>query len=748
MSIKVNAHCLKQTFRNGDFCIFQWNLIEPNENIILSKYSSFSTKGEHSFITPNKDYELELKLISQNQNFGGTYDILSCPSLNQLDFTNLTREESFEILMDCTSSERIANNILDAYENFIELILTQGKEIIDVSKVRGMGDVYLNVYARNLLDKYKYYGLLKEFSDYKVDISDVKALCEQWIDLPRIKENIEKNPYKTLIHILKRSFESADKLILELRPELRVSKIRCEYLILSVLEKNEENDKSSRLNGNDLYYYIVEQGLYPELESLIVPVAKSSEMIYYDEDSKDLSIMSTYLGEVKIAEFIKEKLENKNPLDWDWEQFKEIKDGVLTEEQSSVLKLICEESIVVLNAAGGTGKSSSMMAVLQMLDHYKKTYKCVTFTGKAAKRLSEQTNRPASTIHRATIGSVITEDWLIIDEDSMLDINLMCMLINAIENDSIRVLLIGDSYQLPSIGIGRIIKDIIESQKVPTCTLTKCFRFGEGGMAKVSTLTRQGKFYIEDSDIDKNEILLGKNKDYKYIKSDGTIDQILSEYQKLIDKKIKPDDICVLTPHNINEYGTININNHIQALINPPKPNETTITIKVQKQEVTFRQRDIIMNTKNNYNILTEEGYNMLINDETGMLTKDDVKTTEIFNGSMGKVLEVSTSYIKAKFDEEIVVLNKLECNNLLLGYSSNPYKMQGSQNKWLIVLTLGVHKKSLNRQLRYTALTRASDGIVEIGDIDIMQDSLLTIEDDNRSTWLKELLLTDNTIS
>ena len=314
--IKVKAKCVKCNFSNGDYRIFNWSPISTSEMLKLSKYFTFSTKGNDSYITEGNEYELELELISYDDRFGGTYSIKSCPTLTKLDLQNLTNEQKFEILMDCTSSERIANNILEAYPNFIELVLLNGKESIDTNKIKGVGEAYLNSYTRTLNEKYKYYAILNNFKEYEIDISDCKQLVSIYLNEEGIRNAFNDNPYKVLISDLGRSFEKADKIIVNLFPQLKVSEMRCAYLILSVLEKN-EREGSTRLNGNDLYYYILNEYNVPELEPLIVETATTNELFYYDEESKDLSIMTTYLGEKQIVDFIKDRLSRNNVLDID-----------------------------------------------------------------------------------------------------------------------------------------------------------------------------------------------------------------------------------------------------------------------------------------------------------------------------------------------------------------------------------------------------------------------------------------------
>lgn len=745
-TLKVKARAIKETYANGDYRIFSWSPLQVYEDIQLSPYMTFSTKGNTPFINEGKEYTIEIELIKHDSKYGDCFKIVDVPSMRLENLSELTREQQFEMLMDITSSKKIANNILDAYPNFFEIILTKGKQEIDLSKIYGVGEKYLNAYDREINTKYKYLGLISKLKDYKVDVSDCKTLYNLYDNEYNIEKEINKNPYYILTEVLERSFNKSDKLILELKPELHDSEIRCEAIMMDILKRNEQ-DGSSRLNGNTLWTVMLEDYDAPkEWSKTIKELARNSDQIYYDEESKDLARMNTYLGECLIADFVKEKLNNPIIWDFEWEKFKEIKDGTLTEEQSNVLKTVCENNLVILNASAGCGKTSSMLAFIQMLEHYKKTYKCVTATGKAAKRLSESINgRPTSTIHRACLGEkTINTDVLIVDEHSFLSVDLMVMLINAIDNPNMKILLIGDVEQIPNLSLGKPIRDMIESGIVPVCSLTKCFRFGIGGISTVSTLARQGQMYIDENEFDNKPVFIGKNKDYEFIPFDNTMEQITNCYSKLLNKyNLKPKDICIITPYNVRTFGTININNAIQEIVNPPKPNENTIINEFIKNNVTyktiFREGDIVMNTVNNYSMTPLESWEEIQKDP--QLQADDLPKVECMNGEIGKILEIKDNIMKIQFDENIIIFNKMDAKNLLLAYASNPYKMQGSQCKWIINLTISEHQKSLNRQLLYTALTRAKDGLIEIGELNIIKQAINTLGDIHRDTWLKDLL-------
>lgn len=749
MCLMVKAKCIRNTYKNGDYRIFNWSPIKnykDGDKLKLSNYFTFSTKGNDTYIDENKEYELELEEISSDAKWGGTYKIVSCPSIMKLDLEKMTIEQKKEILLDCTSSERIANNILTAYPNFIELILTEGKESIDIKKIKGVGEVYLNCYSRNLIEKYKYYAILQKFKEYKLDISDCKALIATFKDENGIDSMLKENPYMVNIECLGRSFEYSDRIIMGLREDLRVSEQRCAYLILSVLQKNEMNG-STRLNGNDLYYYILNEYNVPELEPLIVPTAKENPLFFYDEESKDLSIMATYSAECQISNFVKNKIENSKVLDIDWEKYTSTKDGFkMSEKQSMALKMFCENNFMILAGYSGSGKTTSLKGIINLMEDSGLTYTLLAPTGKASKRMTESTNRPSSTIHRQVLrNGHISTDVLIVDETSMVDLNTFIMMLNAIDNEDIRVVLVGDNAQLMPVGIGCIFNDLINSGVVPMIMLDEVFRYDTDGGLFVATNIRQGKPFFDSDKVTKIGNTYSICDNYKFIQTDDILSTIVSEYNKLISKGVKPNEILCLSPFNVGDEGSYRINNAIQVEVNPPKPNGLYLSRKIDnsKTEVVFRLGDRVLNKKNDYQSLPLESYN-LIEESNGLLTENDVETTSIFNGQDGVIRDIDDKKIVAQFDEELIVINKAKLNNMLLSYCISVHSSQGSEAKYVLNVVSPNHKRMLNRNLLYVADTRAKVLQIDIGDMGTFNDALIIDGNLERNTWLKELLVVD----
>lgn len=741
MSIKLRAKCIKCNFSNGDFRIMNWSPISNYEKLRLSPYMTFSSKGEDSYIVEGKEYDLEVEEISCDPKYGSCVRIISVPSMAGLDFKTLTRAESFEILMDCTSSEKIANNILDAYPNFIEKVLTEGQESIDLSLIHGVGTAYLNAYTRNLTEKYKYYNMLQKFKEYEINITDIKQLISEYTNEDDIDTALKENPYKVLISILNRSFENADKLIISIRPELAHSELRCAYLILSVLEQS-ENEGDTYTDANDLYYYILNE--YPiakELEDLIVPVVQTNELFYYEEETHRVAIASTYNGECMIANLVKEKTENPHKLNIDWTKYTDVDGFKMTEEQSSLLSNVCEYDIAILSGKAGSGKTSSVKALIKLMEDNGLSYSLLAPTGAAALRLSNQTNRKASTIHRKCLkDGEINSDIIIIDEMSMVGLDVFIMLLNCVTNSNAKFVLCGDMYQLPSISKGCVFSDLIESGKVPTAELTKVFRYDTSGGAFVGENVRQGKAFFDSDRCKIKENILTISNNYKFIETNEIFEEIIKEYERLCGI-YKVEDIIILSPYNVGDCGTFKLNEYIENEYNPPKPNELSLSYKRNGVNIVFRKNSRIVNTKNDYKAMPLESWEM-INGSDGVLTEEDVPLTQLFNGQIGVVRDVQEKYLVCQFDEELIVIPKSKLDTLLLARAISTHRSQGGEWKAVINVVSEQHERLLSKQLLYVSCTRAKEKHCDIGSQKAFNNSLLIDVVQKRATFLKELLI------
>ena len=741
MSIKVKAKAFKSMYHSTGFDIIAFSPVHPySESLKLSKYMTFSCKGDLSWCSVGKEYELEIEEAETNK-YGTTYTIVSVPSL-MINLKDLTVAQSKELLMDFTT-ERQAENILSAYPDFIYKIVTEGKESIDIKKIHNVGEVYLNAYAREINTRYKYFGIIEKVKEWNIDVTDCKKLVDEFLDEINIVEAFKESPYRCLIDILDRSFEKADNLIMELRPDLKYSEQRCAYLILNVLKKNEE-EGSTRLNANIVYNYIINE--YPqgrELEELIVPTVKTNKMFYYNDETKDLAIMTTYLAECRIADFIKDKIKNSHKLDIDCEKYRVDGDVKLTDAQMGLLENFCNYDFTILAGYAGTGKSFSIHNLITLMDDNGLSYTLLSSTGKASRVLAESTHRTATTIHKRCFQGMITTDVVIVDECGMVNLDTFIMLLNAIDNDKIKIILVGDNAQLSAIGLSKIFEDLIKSEKVPVTMLTEVFRYKSNGSLFVATNVRQGKSFFEDKEnVKNNNGIYSVGNNYKFIekKDDEVFDEVIKQYMSLLNKGINKKDILVLSPFNKGDMGTYAINNAIQAEINPPKVNEQYHTRKINNNTIIFRTGDLVINTKNDYHAISEKAYREMI--EYG-LHEEDVEDSVVVNGQIGIIREVVENGLIIQYDEELIYVSKSKLNNLLLGYAISSHKSQGSGSNYVISIVSNQHKKMLSRGLLYVMDTRCKKACIDIGQVEAFETGLKVVDNDLKNTFLLELMLT-----
>lgn len=525
---------------------------------------------------------------------------------------------------------------------------------------------------------------------------------------------VRAEPYHMIHEYLDKPFKNADTLILELFPGLRSSLERCQWCCLYLLKQNEAKGHT-KLNASILFNQMSQN--YPELIDYVYEAVTTWDRIYYDKSSKATSIASTYYNESLIAEEIKKRINNPVIDNMDWQKYRNIDDIELTDEQMGLLESVCNNSVVMLNGSAGCGKTSCIRALTQMLDDNLKTYTMLAPTGIAAKRLSQVTHRDASTIHRFLASGNSMGEYLILEESSMVGVNLLGLLFTNLPKKT-KIILICDEAQLASISCGNIVKDIIDSGIVPMVNLTHIFRYGTSGLATIATDVRTGKEISVNTEFD----------DYSFIQIDKRpINDVLNVYAELL-KTYKRDDILILSPFNVKEAGTYVINKAIQDKYNS---NPTLTSYTRQSVEIDFKTDDIIVNTENNYHMMGE-----------------NFSDIPVMNGDVGRVLgyDESSGLLEAQFESGIAYLEKGDIYKQLLGYCLTVHKVQGMQAKAVIVVIDKSHGFFLTRNLCYVAMSRAQEKLVVIGDIDTINESLKNQEEKRRNTWLKELLINGKT--
>ena len=381
--------------------------------------------------------------------------------------------------------------------------------------------------------------------------------------------------------------------------------------------------------------------------------------------------------------------------------------------QRSTLELALKNQIVVITGGPGTGKTTSIRAILAMFEQLGLKTLLTAPTGRAAKRMTELTGQEASTVHRL-LGAKFDEDSdhvvftkdesdrldcdaVILDECSMVDICLMDALLKALPPDA-RLVMVGDADQLPPVGPGNVFSALIRSQVIPTVRLTEIFRQNEGSkIIRNAHMINRG----EHPDLAENSGDFFRLKRLQAGTSVETITQLCS--QRLPGKMgIPPEDIQVLSPTRKGELGTANLNRALQAVLNPPG--------KEKKEKLfgdaVFREGDRVMQIKNNYDILWKNASGT----ESG---------TGIYNGDIGVIeaIDPEAETITVNFDGRIAGFGFDSLIELEHAWAITVHKAQGSEYRAVSLALSPGSQMLLTRGVLYTAVTRAKELMIMVGD-------------------------------
>lgn len=779
MKTKIHCKVVRNVFTNNDGTFSIYGCV-PSTNdldkIHLNKYGNFTLKGNLSLLEVGEDYTVEVE--EKSGSYGYEYWLVGFPEIEDFDVSDvkeITDEQEAEMLKSFMTSSQ-AKYVHEAYPNFIRLVLMGEQDKIDYKNIHNVAEIRLKGYINKVNERFKYYKLHLDNPQYELSMSDCGTLCSTYSTIQESNLALATKPYEVLIDVLGRGFQESDRMICEYDNKWEDSEARCLYLTCYLLECNEE-DGNTRINGVQIANVINQYN--PQLNKHIVELVEKSGKIYYDKQTKDLSLMRTYLAECNIAQTIKQKVAHSTKWNIDIEKYRNNESITLTDEQMGILELVCNYDFAMLMGNSGSGKSSSVKALISLLEDNNKSYTLLAPSGIAAKRLRETTGREASTIHRKLMSSnEIDSNVVVVDEVSMVDVHLFSTLLNQIA-DYTKIILVFDSAQLASIQCGNLVQDMMDSHVVPNAQLTKVFRYGVGGIATVGADARNGKEYLTSTG-ELNCENASKIKDYKFIQvNDNPLEQVLAEYDKL-KQKYNTKDILILTPYNKGEFGTYAINQAIQEKYNPANPTDDIVSrklppsLRVPMERLNYHIGDKVINKKNNYHAMTEEGFNYYTttmqmqadidklkvqfgaNDERVLeaedrlmaLNMERVEETTVYNGDIGFIQNIdSKGNVWVQFDEEMVVYRKSDLENLLLAYACTSHASQGCEAKGVIFLTHPSQKRMLSRNLCYMSLTRAKEMLVEIGDVSTINSALKVNETRLRDTWLKELLKEDSDV-
>ena len=562
-------------------------------------------------------------------------------------------------------------------------------------------------------------------------------------------EIVKNNPYKLVEDVDGIGFATADKIAQSVGiPKDSLFRLRAG--LIHVLKTSCEKNGNTYLPKNML----LEQSASALELSLEENEEKFKEA--FDSLCLDRTAVTTWLDGVEIVMLSKyyyyensiaQKLiwlancqkEGEFEIDEQISNFEQRNKIALHEEQKNAIKGAINNGVFVITGGPGTGKTTIIKCILEILTAQHKEVSLVAPTGRAAKRMSDSTNHEAKTIHRLLEVNAISPDQsffvhnesnplktdaVIVDEVSMVDVALMCSLLKALPRDC-RLILVGDKDQLPSVGPGNVLSDILQSGVIKFAMLTKIFRQDEKSLIITNAhLINEGKMpLIDNTSLD---FFFDSKDDPESIKN-TILDLVTTRLPKFLN--VEPQSIQVLAPLKAGVCGIENLNKVLQEKINPPASNKR----QVEFGSTIFREGDKVMQMSNNYDLEWKKHGRFA--DETGQ---------GVFNGDIGYIetIDPNTSEVIVQFEDgRICLYTRPDLIDLSLSYAITIHKSQGSEFDTIIIPAISGPSIILTRNLIYTAVTRAKKMVVIVGEKQYLKRMVANKYTATRFTLLKKLL-------
>lgn len=477
-----------------------------------------------------------------------------------------------------------------------------------------------------------------------------------------------------------------------------------------------------------------------ETQLIIDDLIEDKEIVekFHNEKSY-LFLPSEYYDEKTIADRIKVMLKfppaGARTLDKDIEKIEEKHSIKFEDKQRDAIKTAVIRGMLVLTGGPGTGKTTTINGILELYEKQKLRVLLAAPTGRAAMRMSEVTGRKAKTIHRLlevewgdgdrqvftrNIENPLEADAVIVDELSMVDTHLFASLLNALPLGC-RLVLVGDADQLPPVGAGNVLQDIIVSGLMPTVALTEIFRQSMESLIVTNAHKIVKGIYPDLTRVDKDFFFMNRPNvaQCAEIVTDLYVNRLPKAYGYN-----SMDDIQIICPSKKGELGTVSLNRKLQSILNPPSKDKETF----ESGSRIFREGDKVMQIKNNYDIIWKKG------DET---------SAGIFNGDIGRICVVNhnAGFMKIDFDGRMALYPFDNISELELAYAITVHKSQGSEFEAVIMPTCGIVPQLSYRNLLYTAVTRAKSRIVLVGSKAQIEQMVDNDKKTRRYSFLKYLL-------
>ena len=678
---KIKVIPVREFFYNeeSNYGIYACETEEKNK-VKLNQYGNFSLKGSTVQLEVGREYNATVIEEYDNKR-SETYYTIS--SIYEDMPTEPSKQRAFlEYVLTFQQVDAIYNTYPN--HNIIELIQNN---LFDYNKVKGIGEKTYTKLREKIVENIEFQKAFEFFSDFGVTNNLIIKLVKYFKSAGVLIERIQKNPY-AIMEVNGVGFKKADEIALSMGYEKQG-----EFRICSAVEHILEEASS---NGHT--YALIDKTIDEVYELINISTELISEQVKDTQSVKvigdKLVLLKNYEAEKYVAKRIKEILVNSNALDINVDEFilklEKENNVTFTHQQKEIFSNVAKYNCNLLVGNAGVGKSYVTSSVIQMLEELNINYTLLSPSAKAAKVISNYTGRSASTIHRAIglglnpqerAAHNIPSEVIIVDEVSMLDIQLCASLLKKCIHEQVRVLFIGDDFQIPSIGAGNVLYDLIHSGIVPLTKLDIVFRQKEGGMLDVATKLRKGEKFIDNGFWGIKE--LGKDCIIAAVPQEK-IEAGYKYYLKDLLQTYSHEDITIVTPTNKGSLGTFSINDEVRTIVNPSEKSKKEITYGMNK--TIFREGDLVLNTVNTYKI-----------------ENTDFEEVSIVNGDIAKIIEINTTTEEVLMDFEftkILVPYKM-LKQFINAWCMTKHKMQGSANKAIIAIV----DRSMKYQLNFNNL-------------------------------------------
>ena len=701
--VEIVGSIERERYRNGDFCIATMRVSEVRQGVLKrANDGNVIFKGDMRMI-PQKEYIIRGR-YEDNKKFGPQYQFLSNKLKNPIE--DMSAKEFRQFLTDLSP---YGVRINKAYEDARKIFEEHNLEAL--TKIDGIG----NVRAKELLDKYDsqrdYSPVYVEFAKYGFSTKVAKRAIDYYSSIDTPIERLKKNPYD-LMEIPGLGFKKIDDKCLE-HGIAENDPRRIKAFLVDYFEQL-EMDSKSWIPVAQLKAYLRNEIFNCDIAETFKKLnADKNFVIFEREDEKRIALRTIYEMEKKVAE---ELLRIKNgSSDVELQDVDKVIGDIEKEqgwsystEQRDAVDTMLKENVVILRGPGGVGKTTTLNAVIKVLRHNGVSVATCALAGKAAENLTQVTGLRGQTIHRLLgIGSPfemkdqgLEYDVIILDELSMVNLGLFSELVRTIPTGA-KLIMVGDSAQLDSIGIG-VMRDAIASGTIPVITLNKIHRQAQESAIITHSLAFRAGNLPDGLSVKANWHMMGKRRDLGYVFEDDE-KNLLGDACKIFKYALKQYDVKDIQIVSQTTRNCLMLNKAAQQIANPQKDQDYYVVYEGKEYEYTLRVGDKVINTRNNYRTPDADrssAFLPIFNGNTGTIESIDLEKGNKGEESLRMIVD---------FDGiGRVVIDSGTVTNIQLGYAITVHKSQGSTIPCVIV-ALPFQYMLNTRELLYTAITRAS---------------------------------------